>query len=156
MPLHCKRPISTVGRGWRLARHRSLRFAIAEPAMYPELTQIKSTASPRCCGRILIRRASARLDIKRSMIKVGIIGYGYWDLTSSGTSTTARVSKSSPAATPAQNVFRPCAHCSDVKTVEDYHAITEDAGIDAVAIVTPVFTHSRSRATRSRTASMSL
>lgn len=76
------------------------------------------------------------------MIKIGVIGYGYW-----GPNLVRNFSECGVAEVRAVSDLRPdrlkpvAARYPAVKTTADHRALLEDPGIDAVAIATPVSTH---------------
>lgn len=76
------------------------------------------------------------------MIKMGIVGYGYWgpnvlrNFYNCPETKVVSCCDKSPKRLKSLGEAYP-----DVKRLNDYQGITEDASIDAVAIVTPVSTH---------------
>jgi len=76
------------------------------------------------------------------MIKIGVIGYGYWgpnivrNFASVEGAKVVSVCDIDP-----QALSRAKRAYPDLKTATDYRDITTDTGIDAVAIITPVCTH---------------
>ena len=76
------------------------------------------------------------------MIKIGIIGYGYWgpnlvrNFAESSTGTVAAVADLDPKQLALVNRRYPA-----VKTTTDFHELLRDPTIDAIAIATPVSTH---------------
>ena len=76
------------------------------------------------------------------MIKIGVIGYGYWGpnvlrnfYSVHGAKVVACCDGNSKRLEKVREIY------PDIKTVTDYKLITRDPSIDAVAVVTPVFTH---------------
>src|SRR5690348_17059698 len=86
--------------------------------------------------------AGPRVTVKRDVINIGVIGYGYWgpnlvrnfsELTDAHVHTVADLN---PKALEIVNKRYPAA-----KTTTDVQAMIRDPEIDAVAIATPVSTH---------------
>ncbi|HAW50391.1 TPA: oxidoreductase [bacterium] len=76
------------------------------------------------------------------MIKIGIIGYGYWgpnvtrNFNSLKTAKILMICDMNPDARKRAEMA-----CPDIKIVSDYNEVINSPDIDAVAVVTPVFTH---------------
>ena len=76
------------------------------------------------------------------MVRVGLIGYGYWgpnlvrNFAEAGGSEIAAVSDLQPDRLAKVKSRYPMVH-----TTTDYHDLLDDDSIDAIAIVTPVSTH---------------
>lgn len=76
------------------------------------------------------------------MLKVGIIGYGYWgpnivrNFSSANGSTVAMVCDMRT-----QSLDKVTKAYPQVRVTNDSDALIRDPDIDAVAIITPVFTH---------------
>ncbi len=78
------------------------------------------------------------------MIKFGVIGYGYWgpnivrNLRGLDVATVVAICDKSPAALRRANHAHP-----DVPVTSDFTEVLSSPEIDAVAVITPVWTHFR-------------
>lgn len=76
------------------------------------------------------------------MIKFGVIGYGYWgpnivrNLRGLDTATVVSICDKSPSALRRAKQAHP-----DVQVTSDFHDVLSSPDIDAVAVITPVWTH---------------
>jgi predicted dehydrogenase len=99
---------------------------------------------PRCGETLETRSASAALQLLhgKTMIRVGVIGYGYWgpnivrNLHSLDSARVEAVCDSSSAALARVRKAYP-----GVETYSDANEILRSPKIDAVAVITPVWTH---------------
>ena len=79
---------------------------------------------------------------KGAMVKIGVIGYGYWgpnivrNLQGLDSTCTELICDSSPSAQARARKAHPT-----VKIVSDANEVLHSMDIDAVAIITPVWTH---------------
>ena len=91
------------------------------------------------------------------VVRFGVIGYGYWgpnivrNLSGLETCQLTSVCDKSPAA-----LKRASRACPGAQLTTDFTDVLKSPDIDAVAVVTPVWTHFELAKPRSRTASMSL
>jgi predicted dehydrogenase len=77
-----------------------------------------------------------------AMVRVGLIGYGYWgpnlvrNFAEAPDSEMVAVSDLRP-----ERIAKVKSRYPTIQTTTDYHQLLDDASIDAIAIVTPVSTH---------------
>src|SRR5258708_3598324 len=82
------------------------------------------------------------LGRREAMVRVGLIGYGYW-----GPNLVRNFAEASGSEIVAVSDLQPDrlakvkSRYPAIKTTSDYHDLLDDDSIDAIAIVTPVSTH---------------
>jgi len=96
------------------------------------------------CSRIAPQKTPLCRNVRgeKDMIKVGVIGYGYWgpnlvrNFATSGKTTLAMVCDLH-----SKRLAQAQLNYPGVKVTTDYREVIADPGIDAIAVATPVSTH---------------